>query len=117
MKNYPFIRYSLIFICGILINKIFTISSNYLVLPLIFFFLISILSYFYKQRKILGVISVISFYLFFFVLGNYLYTTRTESKSFLPQEIKTIENRININFFHSGNFCSSNWLSIKPFPY
>src|SRR3990170_559553 len=101
MKNYPFIRYSIIFICGILINKIFTISSNYLVLPLILFFLISILSYFYKHRKILGVISVISFYLFFFVLGNYLYTTRTESKSFLPQEIKTIEKLVVIGSVQS----------------
>ncbi len=101
MKKYPFIRYSIIFICGILINKIFTISSNYLVLPLIPFFLISILSYFYKQRKILGVISVISFYLFFFVLGNYLYTTRTESKSFLPQEIKTIEKLVVIGSVQS----------------
>ena len=101
MKNYPFIRYSLIFISGILINNFFTISSDFLVVPLIILLLISIVCYSYNQKKIIGIISIVSFYLFFFVFGNYLHAIDVESKSFLPYEIKTIEKLVVIGSVQS----------------
>ena len=101
MKNYPFIRYSLIFISGILINNFFTIGSELLVLPLIIFLLISILGYFIKHKRMAELVSTISFYLFFFTLGNYLHAIEVESKFFLPDEMKTIEKLVVIGSVQS----------------
>ena len=101
MKNYPFIRYSLIFISGILINNLFTIGFELLVLPLIIFLSISILSYFIKHKRMAELVSTISFYLFFFTLGNYLHAIEVESKFFLPDEMKTIEKLVVIGSVQS----------------
>lgn len=101
MKNYPFIRYSLIFISGILINNFFTIGYELLVLPLIIFLLISILGYFIKHKRMAELVSTISFYLFFFTLGNYLHAIEVESKFFLPDEMKTIEKLVVIGSVQS----------------
>ena len=101
MKNYPFIRYSLIFISGIVINNFFTIGYELLVLPLIIFLLISILGYFIKHKRMAELVSTISFYLFFFTLGNYLHAIEVESKFFLPDEMKTIEKLVVIGSVQS----------------
>ena len=101
MKNYPFIRYSLIFISGILINNLFTIGFELLVLPLIIFLSISILGYFIKHKRMAELVSTISFYLFFFTLGNYLHAIEVESKFFLPDEMKTIEKLVVIGSVQS----------------
>jgi competence protein ComEC len=74
-----------------LINKFFIVSSDLLVIPLILLFLISIVSFFYNQKKVPEVISIISLCLFFFVLGNYLHAIKIENKSFLPNEINAID--------------------------
>lgn len=91
MKNYPFISHSLIFICGILTNYFFKLNSHFFLIPLFAIFLSAMVSYLFNRIKNVRLISIISFYLLFFILGNYLYAIKTESKSFLPQEIKTIE--------------------------
>jgi len=93
MKNYPFIRYSLIFISGIVINNFFTIGYELLVL--------SILGYFIKHKRMAELVSTISFYLFFFTLGNYLHAIEVESKFFLPDEMKTIEKLVVIGSVQS----------------
>jgi competence protein ComEC len=101
MKNYPFIQCSLIFISGILINSFFSIDSKSLVISLVILFLISTVSYFFNPKKTIRVISTFSLYLFFFVLGNYLHAIKIERKSFLPQEIRTIERLVVIGSVQS----------------
>lgn len=113
MKNYPFIRYSLIFICGILINNVFTVSSEIVAIPLILFFLVSIISFFYNQKKIFEVISFISFSLFFFVLGNYLDAIKIESKSLLPNEINSIDKLVVIGSIRSIDLRKENEITFE----
>ncbi len=101
MKNYPFISYSLVFICGILSFKFLPIDSEIIFTPLILFGSISIFSHFYVQNKPFRLVAVIGLYLFFFILGSYLLSRRIEKKVFLSEEINTIEKLVVIGSVQS----------------
>ncbi len=94
MKNYPFIRYSLIFIGGILANYFLSLPSTFLFIPLIVVASVCLSRFIAKENSVTAKAALISFYLLFFILGGFLYAIRMESKSFLPDEYKSIERMI-----------------------
>lgn len=94
MKNYPFIRFSLIFIGGILANYFLSLPSTFLFIPLIVVASVCLSRFIAKENSVIAKASLISFYLLFFILGGFLYAIRMESKSFLPDEYKSIERMI-----------------------
>ncbi len=115
MKNYPFIRYSLVFISGILINNLLRINSHLLLPILIVFLLISVVGYFSKGRKIFRIISTITFLLLFFLLGSYLHSIKVENKALLPDGIKNIEKLVVIGSVQSIELTKIDELSFKIF--
>ncbi len=113
MKNYPFIGCCLIFIGGILANHFLNLSSRFFLIPLIFLFIVSTISYFVNKNNFLRRISKISFYLFFFILGNFLYALKVESKSFLSDETKSIDKLVVIGSVQNIDLIRKNEIAFQ----
>jgi competence protein ComEC len=94
MKQYPFIGHSLIFISGITASHFVSITSNYFLIPLLLSVAIFMIRFAVKEKTGIFKISFISSYVFFFMLGGFLFALRIEGKSFLPEEYKSIERMI-----------------------
>lgn len=113
MKTYPFIGYSLAFIGGILTNYFLNLDSHFMLIPLILLFIISIIGYFNRINVSVGLIFKISFYFFFFVLGNFLFALKIESKSFLSDEIKSVDKLVVIGSIQNIDLLRNNELTFQ----
>ncbi len=70
---------------------------------------------FLRNRRILKKISTITFLLFFFLFGSYLHSKKVEDKTFLSDELKTIEKLVVIGSVQSIDLTKIDELSFKIF--
>ncbi len=87
MKNYPAIKFVLLFITGILINYIFpvTIQNYFVYLALLFLTFISAIYFFLTKQK--EIVSKIPIYLFVVLSGIFITVFQKPNYNFLPVEI------------------------------
>jgi len=101
MKHYSFIKYTLVFILGILTAYFFPLSLRIVFSSLILNILIAITTkYLIKNplsRKVLKICS----YLVFFSLGAFLFINKQQNKTFMPSDVKNKEEMIIIGTIKS----------------
>lgn len=111
MRKYPFIKFSLVFILGILLNKFFPLQSSYLFLPIAIVILLIVITYNRKDYSIFGKVFLISFYLFFALLGSLIHALKIESNIFLDDDYSTVEKMVVIGKVKSIDLMYDNEVS------
>ncbi len=88
MKKYPAIKFTLLFILGILIQKFFQVDVNFIYLLFGILFIISfILFFFYKKLKFPVILNLISVPLLILLMGIILSDLHYKNQNFLPTNI------------------------------
>ncbi len=88
MKKYPTIKFTLLFICGILIQKFFQIDINIIYFLFAFLFLISFILFgFYRRLKDYAILNIILIPVLIVLSGIILSDLHYKNQNFLPSDI------------------------------
>ncbi len=93
MNNYPLIKFTLLFICGYLIQEIFQFSNNFLLYLSISLIIISLTTY-YFARKSFNSFNVFLIILTIIVIGSTYYSFSYKSKVYYPFNLPKYHNAL-----------------------
>jgi len=113
MKHYSFIKYTIIFILGILTAYFIPVSIMIVFSSLILSILIVITTIFLIKNPLSQKVFQVCSYLVFFSLGAFLFINKQENKSFMPPDVRSRDELIVIGTIKSIDLIKEKELTFK----